>query len=74
MPRHRSGKADQATAQRIRAARAARTLTQAQVAKELQVSLETYVNWEAGFSEPRISQFRTLAGLLKTTPNHLLGV
>lgn len=73
MPRHRSGKADPETALRLKAAREAKDLTQEQAARALGVCLETYQNWESGFSEPRASQLQILARLLGATPDRLLG-
>lgn len=46
-------------------------LSQEEIARELQVTIETVSNWECGRSSPTISQRRKLANLLGITLDEL---
>ena len=59
-------------AQTIRQARRARGWTQLQLATRLGVTPVTVYNWERGYSEPRVSQFRRLARLLGASMDELV--
>lgn len=40
-------------------------MTQEDVAREMNISLKTYVNWESGKTEPRISEYNRLIEIFK---------
>ena len=48
-------------------------LTQAQVARRIQVDRTTYTKYESGAVEPSIATLRTLCDVLQVTPNDLFG-
>jgi transcriptional regulator with XRE-family HTH domain len=47
-------------------------LTQEAAARALGISAETMTNWEAGFSEPKVSQLLDMAKLYRVDPSVLL--
>jgi transcriptional regulator with XRE-family HTH domain len=58
---------------RLRQARAARGLTQRELAKLLDISHATVGHYEAGSREPSLHVLTNLARLLDTSPDWLLG-
>ena len=54
---------------RMAAARVNAGLTQEQVAKEMQVSKNTIVNWENGKIEPKPAQFYMFCEICKAPPD-----
>lgn len=58
---------------RIRAARKSKGLTQEQVAKSLDVSQPAVSGWEQGLTFPTLPALVTLAELLDTTVDELVG-
>jgi SOS-response transcriptional repressor LexA len=69
---HKTPGADYSTiGQRIRRARKAAELTQAQVADGLGVSRVSVTQWESGTTTPEREHVRRLAALLNTTPENL---
>ena len=55
-------------AERLRAARIAKELPQFEVAYRLGIGLTTYLRWETGKSEPRVSEFVTWCHLVGEDP------
>lgn len=49
-------------------------LTQAQLAKKLNVNTKTIKNWEAGTSKPNADNLRDIAVFYKVTSDYLLGI
>lgn len=74
MSRYKSGRADPATAERLRDARIQAGVTREQAARACTCSVETVVNWESGNSEPRASDLRLLCKLYAAEPAPLLGL
>lgn len=63
---------DKRFCENLRACRKACGLTQAQVAKPLNVTLACYSNWEQGRTEPDIETLRKLAKMFHVTLDILI--
>jgi len=61
-----------AFAARLRALREAVPLTQKQVAEGVGVSIQTYMRWERGDTEPTFSELCVIAEMCKKTPNDFI--
>ena len=59
---------------RLAAARIDEKLTQAELARELNVSASTVTRWEAGGSCPDAAQLVTISAIVGRPVHHLLGV
>lgn len=59
--------------ERLKQLREERNLTQAQLAKELDLSQGTIGNWERGTREPDFETVKTLADYFEVTTDYLLG-
>lgn len=60
-------------ANRLKRARAAKGLTQKQMADLLEIDKTTYYKYEAGLSNPNMARLEKLAEILEITPNYLMG-
>ena len=58
---------------RLKDLRAASGKTQAQIAKLLDTTQQTYARWESGKAEPPLAALRELALIFSTTVDHILG-
>ena len=65
---------NQLLAANIREAREALRLTQTDVAARLYVTPQTVSKWENGVASPDLSNLCSLADILSTTPDRLLGI
>lgn len=59
---------------RLKEARLARSLTQAELAERLGVSRPLVSQWESGETTPGLGHLRELCLLLRVTADHLLGM
>ena len=57
----------------LKALRKAKEIGQAELAKELNVSLKTVSHWETGYTEPSITQLIQLANYFDITIDELVG-
>lgn len=55
----------------LAAARVNAKMTQADVAREMETTIQTVLNWEHGRSEPTIGQARKLSNLFAVPLNHI---
>lgn len=53
--------------------RTERAITQAQLAKKLNISIKTISHWETGYTEPSINQLIVLADLYSVSLDELVG-
>ena len=69
----RTGNIDMAFAERLRAAREARKLTQTRLAELLDVSPRVYNRWEKGLATPHFDTVVKIADILKVSLDELAG-
>lgn len=60
--------------ERLKELRKEKQLSQAQLAKELQVSQRSISSWETGFRQPDFETLEQLAKYFNVTTDYLLGV
>lgn len=60
--------------ERLKELRIEKNLSQAQLAKELQVSQRSISSWETGFREPDYSTLCKIAKYFSVTADYLLGM
>ena len=63
---------DKIFCQNLKSARLEASMTQKEVAKELNVVESCYANWEQGRTEPNLDMLRRLSALLHITVDELL--
>lgn len=63
-----------AFATRLKAARNARGLKQKKVAKDFNIHIATYVNYETGKTEPSLTMLRDIAVYYNVSADYLLGL
>lgn len=74
MARYSSGRADPEIAARLKSARRAAGVTQPEAALAVGCSVGTLIDWEAGRTEPVLSELKTLCRLYRVTPDSIVGV
>ena len=61
-------------AERLKELRIEKGITQAELAKELQVSQRSISSWETGFRQPDFETLEILAKYFNVTTDYLLGI
>lgn len=62
------------TGERIKAARKAASMTQAELGAKLGIAYQTVAQWENGLRQPKYETLQKIADALQTTPSALKGV